>query len=703
MPVFGRIRDHEVNSPDESLKLPRDPPLRIVRARVAISPRLAVYLTCAVAALVANYLLGKEMMWDSLAYHLYAGFSALHDRFGRDYFAAGPQSYFNPYVYVPFYLLASSPLPALVATSILAVLQSAILWLTYEIAVAVAPSETPAQRAAIGSCAVVLAFANPILIAELGSSYCDITTAELVLAAWLLLVRAVRSPGMRGIVCAGLLLGAVSALKLTNAASALSAFALLLFLPAPWRARLRFAAAFAFALGVGFLIVAAPWSLRLERHFGNPLFPLLNGVFRSPDYTTGPMLDHRFIPGSLGDALRRPFEILAPVGMVDWEYPAPDLRYALLLVLAVLTLLRLAWRRATGAHLADAGCTAAHSGSTRMLAALGCGFLIDWILWLRMAANGRYFIAMACVAAIIAVVLLFRLLAGRARLRNYLLGAILSVQVAQLALGAAYRVHVPWSRGPWFDLSVPKSLAQAPSLYFLYGNPPSSFLAPFLARGSGFVNIGGAYELHAEGANGRRIHALIRRYEPHLRVVMLDTRTDAAVAPGLPDFTWVGDELARFGLRADLSSCSRIVLEDTAPMVSLLRNGPRIAENPAEIHSADLVACRVVPDPAAGAALRNEERAANLIFDRLEEDCPTLFRPRHPATRNDSAGDLHLWVREYPGMGMDVYVGSGRRVVVRNFLRGGSAVDLGTERRWLTAPPPLECGWQGGHFYVRVR
>ncbi len=55
--------------------------------------------------MVVNYLLGKDMALDTLSYHLYAGFSAVNDRFAQDYFPAGPNSYFNPYVYVPLYYL----------------------------------------------------------------------------------------------------------------------------------------------------------------------------------------------------------------------------------------------------------------------------------------------------------------------------------------------------------------------------------------------------------------------------------------------------------------------------------------------------------------------------------------------------------------------------------------------------------------------
>ena len=53
--------------------------------------RLPVYAACTVLALLIDCLLGKDMASDTLSYHVYAGFSALHDRFSQDYFAAGPQ------------------------------------------------------------------------------------------------------------------------------------------------------------------------------------------------------------------------------------------------------------------------------------------------------------------------------------------------------------------------------------------------------------------------------------------------------------------------------------------------------------------------------------------------------------------------------------------------------------------------------------
>ena len=132
---------------------------------------------------------------------------------------------------------------------------------------------------------------------------------ELALAGWLLLAGAVRAPRTSRVICAGLILGAASALKLSNALSAISAFAMLAMLPLSWRGRIRHGFLYAISVGAGFAVVAAPWSYRLATiFFGNPMFPMFNNIFRSPEFpaeSAGSAL--RFIPESIGEALWRPF------------------------------------------------------------------------------------------------------------------------------------------------------------------------------------------------------------------------------------------------------------------------------------------------------------------------------------------------------------------------------------------------------------
>jgi hypothetical protein len=628
--------------------------------------------------------LGKEMLWDTMDYHVYAGFSALHHRFAQDYFAAGPQGYFNPYPYVPFYLLLRSTLTPLADASILAALQSGILWLTFELALEVAPLEQPNLALTAGILTVVFAFANPVLINELGSSYADVTTAEIAVAGWLVLLGALRSPRAIRVICAALLLGGASALKLTNAVHAVSAAVLLLFIPGGWRTKARLAAFYPVGVAVGFVAVAGPWSLRLKRHFGNPLFPLLNGVFRSPQFTTAPTLDYRFIPDSLGAALLRPFAIVTSRPMVHFELAAPDLRYAILLTLAVLLLLRQGWL-----HLRRRGRIEAQPEqtlATRALAALGCGFLLDWTLWLTVSGNSRYFIPMACIAAVLGMGLIFRLFAARPRFRAGLLVAILGAQSAALYWGADYRVRLPWTDRSWVSLSMPAGLASRPSLYFMVGEQSNSFIIPEMTAGSGFINLDGDYVLGPDGANGEHVAALIKRYAPHLRVLARDPRHDAGRQIRQPNLVHVDDVLEPFGLRATASRCLPIVAHGVASS---------LAE-----HAEYLLTCPVDRIGSAGVPMPGQ-RQADRALDHLEDACPTLFQPRRVVdtfTGDEAHG--YEFSRRYSNTHVIAWVARGS--VEFEGLLDGREERVGSESMWEDATPRVSCGRQGGG-YLRVR
>jgi len=700
-----------LTSAEGSLTLPpaKRSPLALL-AGAAASPRLWTYIGCAVLAVVASCLLGKDMNWDTLEYHFYAGFSALHDRFGVDYFAAGSQSYFNPYVYVPFYLLARSGLPAIAVASILAVVQSGILWLTYELALQVVPARDGRTRVALAICSALFAFANPILLNLFGSSYADVTTAELVLGGWLLLLMAVRIPSAKYVVVAGLILGATSALKLTNSVHALSAGALLLFIPVGWRARGRYIAAFGAALALSFILVCLPWSISLERHFGNPLFPLFNQIFRSPQYPMARMLDYRFIPDSLAGALWRPFAIAEPVFLVDDESQSPDVRYAVLLIAAVLLLLYRAWRvyrRGRIARNSDAG---PDSGmELRALAALGSGFLVDWILWLTASGNGRYFIAMACVAGVLAVALIYRLLSVP-KIGAYALAAVLGAQVLQLCLGTTYRDHIAWGHRPWFEVSLPANLPQTPALYLSYGVQSNSFVIPFLPPGSGFVNIAGDYPLAGSGANGAAVAALIQKYWPRVRVLARDDRAQDKRLPVISGMTAAADALLPFGLRPATSDCSTIAIQDEGRQklmfVHTQFTGKAHPVRPIpdravpESSTGYLTTCSTLPNPAP-VGQTPAERKANLALDRLEDACPRLFQPARPVTQYFGDARQDIWARRYLNTNLTAWVTRGWVEFV-DPIRGGMATYVVPESVIDSGGARILCGRLHERYFAKA-
>ena len=702
-----------MNSAEKLWSVPRvRPGVPAVLGRLVISPRFCVYLGCMLLAVWVSYLLGKDMNWDTLDYHFYAGFSALHDRFGSDYFPAGSQTYFNPYVYVPFYLLASSGLPAVVDATILAAAQSGILWLTYEIAIAVSGSGNPRARIAIAIAAVLLAFGNPILINQFGSSYADVTTAELVLAGWLLLVLAVRAPSAKHVILAGLLLGIASALKLTNSLHALCAGLLLFFIPVRWPVRIRYMVAFGAALAISFALVCMPWALRLEQHFGNPFFPLFNEIFRSPQFPTARTLDYRFIPDSLAGALRRPFEIATPVSLVDDELAAPDLRYAVLLSTAILLLVQWGWRRRKGKGPEGAAADPPSVVSNRALAGLGCAFLADWILWLTASANGRYFVAIACIAGVLVVAMVHRLCISP-RVRAYAFAALLGAQFAQLYLGTQYRNHIPWDGGPWFEVRMPGTLPDRPTLYLSYGVQSNAFIAPFLPRGAGFVNIAGDYPLPAEGANGAAVASLVRRYSPNIRLVAREVETEDNRISTARGITPAADALRVFGLRPETSDCATIVIPNEGPRDAVFAHGqtPISSRSAGRIHDRKvpesntgyLITCQVVPQPVLHVDRSASQRAAETVLDRLEDACPDLFQPARPMTQyfGDMRHHDEIWARRYLNTNLTAWVSRGWVQFV-DPVRGGPATYVGPVAAFESKGLRIGCGRRDERYFAKV-
>jgi hypothetical protein len=662
-----------------------------------VSFRLPIYLALTLLAVVTNYILGKEVGWDVGGYHLYAGFSAVNDRFTQDYFAAGPQSYFNPYALAPFYLLVHAGLPALWIASILAAAQSAGLWFTFELGAAVCPTQDRRLRSCVGVCAAIAAFVNPIFMQQIGSSFTDISTGTVVLAGWLVLVSTLRSTSSARTICGGLLLGVAAALKLTNAVHAIAGLGVLLLLPGKPTLRLRHLIYCGVGMGVGFMLVAAAWSLRLERVFGNPLFPLMNGIFQSPEFTTETIRHFRFTPDSAAAALWRPFAIMDPSNMVQEELRAPDLRYAALVVLFSGALLMWLWRRFRHAPHEPHRAHPMPNGSTRVLAALGLGLSIDWGLWLSGSGNGRYFLPAACLAGVVLVGLLFMILATAPRVRNYALMLLFGAQAMQLWVGTDYRWNAaPWG-GPWFQVTMPARLRNEPNLFLAVGGITNSFIAPYLAPGSGLVNIDGAYVLDAQGASGARIEALMARYGDHLRLLIRGEALYEEADKRAPLRSQMDAALNPFGLRVEKGSCETIDVEGLPRELTFTADYGETSQAPSpEKSRTTLVTCHLVPgdrDPALAARRHTVDR----VFDRMEDACPLLFQPRRPVSEYNG----RVWSRHYTNTDVVAWVSHGD-VKFWQSDRGAAFITVGREADWLNAPVRVECGRRNSTYYARV-
>jgi hypothetical protein len=289
--------------------------------------------------------------------------------------------------------------------------------------------------------------------------------------------------------------------------------------------------------------------------------------------------------------------------------------------------------------------------------------------------------------------MLFRLFETRPKVRNYILVGIFAVQAVQLYMGAEYRWNgVPWG-GQWFDISMPEKLKAEPNLYLTLGTQSNSFLVPFLAEGSGVINVAGGYTLDPAGANGARVRSLIRRFSPNVRVVFLISKPLESARAPIPQ---VDSLLQTYALRADMQDCATIAVHGLPPELEI-RYQTTLPQEPQNRDTTYLATCRVVPDTADRSALIARQRAVNLVFDRLEDACPQLFQPR----RLIAVHYGNVWQRVYGGSDIVAWVSNGR-VKFSDQIRPNGIVDVGGESDWANAPLQLDCGRRDGVYYAHV-
>ncbi len=627
---------------------------------------LLAWLLCVSWTLAA----GKDLNWDALAYHLYAGFSAINDRFELDFFAGGIPSYLNPFASVPFYLMVKADWPSPVIGIVLASWQALNLWLIWELALASCRKPLTTRSRTVAFVAMILAFANPVFLQQLGSSFTDATTAPFVIAGYLFVMRAASDGDRRLLIVGGLLLGAAAGLKLTNALYAVAALPIVWAVCGRWFGRLDRLMTFSSAVTIGLIIVHGPWAIRLIENFGNPFFPFMNGLFHSADFAAV-SIDHiRFVPQSWSEALARPFEMASPYSMVHTEPSSPDLRYAVLVVVVLLAILRTGIGSLTGARQ-DIEQSAAAS---RALWLLSLGFLLAWALWLMNSGNSRYFMPMGLLAGLLVAMMLDWAVRSK-RLRAISLVGVIGTQALQIGFGADTRWNESsWDRH-WFQVAIAEELTRAPSQYLSVDIKSSSFYLPFLAPGSGLVNLNGGMAIGPDGPGGVRVRSLIDRHQNSLRSLFEFEQKLGTDGPEAADFDRIDGRLKRFGLINDRTDCAFLDLAgQTGDFVDFIGPDNQTAIGRRLRH----ISCRLERKPGLAIEHARETAPIDRVFDRIEARCPSLFRPRHVVTESDST----IWRRMYVSTDTMLWT-SGEQIYYQNVTPGGGdLVAIGSIEQW---------------------
>jgi len=454
---------------------------------------MAIALGSLLAGAIYTWFAGEDVNWDWQNYHDYNVWALVTGRYGIDALPAGFQTYFNPTVYFPvYYLRHLLPLPY--GLMILGAVHGLNLLLIYFL-VRVLLKEA-ATASAIGA-SILIAAVGPMTLSEVGTSFSDILTALPILAGCFLILSAEGRHGRY--ILAGVLIGAAVGLKLTNVVYALGAAAAVLVASRPLKAT--------FCLGVGgaagALATGGAWGLMLWREMGNPIFPLFNAVFQSPELVPMNIMDWQFLPRGMLDALAYPFYWLVGDNRSS-EYPFRDARFAVATVLIVLGIGR--------------GLVTRTDIFTRRDTQFLLFFAVSYATWLAVFSIQRYAIVLELLCAPLIVLLIHRSIAttpGSAWIDTSPVRANAVMLAVALAV-ALWSQPGDWFRRPWsnpYNPSVSKSLEQ-PAVYLLL-DKPLAYVAPLLPPQSRFYQIADiALPIMPDGEFDRRIRTALKNPLP---------------------------------------------------------------------------------------------------------------------------------------------------------------------------------------------
>ena len=572
---------------------------------------------------------GKDVNWDLLNYHYYLPFELLAGRLAQDFFAASAQSYVNPVGYLPFYLMVASGWHSVAAAVALAAAHSLGIALLYPLAWRLFAHQPSRQRMLFACLATALGAATAVLWMTVGSSFLDPLLVPPMLAGLLLLLDARGRPVSRATL-AGLLFGAAAALKYSNAVFALAALPLALAMPGvSLSGRLRAGLGYVAGGALTVLVLAGPWFVLLAREFGNPVFPLLNAWFHSPDGPSYNIANVRFTPADWKALLGFPFRMATLDRALYSENFAPDIRFAAL-VAALAALPVLAVRRPTPQ-------AALGPLDWRVLGFFAAGFA----LWLASSANARYGLVLLLLVGVCVARVVERVLPAAAA--RVALAVLLVVQIGAALASAPARWYLAdaWSK-QWLAYQPDERALREAALYLTIEPLPLAVLAPFVHPGSSFVNFRGQFSIPTDSP---RLRALLERHRGHVRTVgrtlrLVDGRPHAEALIGY-DRTF-----ARIGYRVDAADCFAIAWR-SGDEDGLSRAANRLAGQRPLDERLSVASCALRPAARDPSDLEQELRAAAL-FDRVEKACPRLFRGQTAVAEPLGGG----WSRNYSSLDM---------------------------------------------------
>jgi hypothetical protein len=343
----------------------------------------------------------------------------------------------------------------------------------------------------------------------------------------------------------------------------------------------------------------------------------------------------RFMPDTWRDAILRPIAMAAPDAGVYVEIAAPDFRFAVLLLLCIISLVTLRRVRPAATPL------------TALLLWLAAAFAV----WLATSGNGRYFMPALLVAGPACIGLAARLRATPA-MRLTIAGGIVLLQ------GWTIYHNDPWGwwglgkwgNEPFFAVELDEQARTEPATYVTISNISYSLIAPRFSPDARWINISVLPDASVSSSEVRRAHAVLAASRSVKLVV--PTRPEYMTAnrmPGRELQVVINDMIA--GQRLALASPLKCRMFPSRGLAGT-------ALKQVDATSADEVAkygfwvCDLRYPASAPSRQAAADPEISAVFALIENQCPRVYQPGQTSASRISGG----WVRVYPAADIRLYV-----------------------------------------------
>lgn len=359
----------------------------------------------------------------------------------------------------------------------------------------------------------------------------------------------------------------------------------------------------------------------------------------------------------------------APNGHVYVEIMAPDLRFAMALLVAAF--LFFARRRIV----------ASGRGVWVLLAFVAAAF----VPWLATSGNGRYFVSMLLLIGPVCMGLVWLLPISRGA-RGAAALVILALQAFVVFESPPWRSwnHALWKNGPYFQVDIPRDIADTPATFVTITTISYSLLTPQFHPASHWVNLTALSPDATRSSESARAQRYFARPPVYVFVPTVPSHT---LPGGLPDDeieAVIDRHLAPHRLKIDRAHSCRMLRSRT--VADMVLTHPELA-SAERLNQLGFWLCRLAyPQPYTPDVDQPVAPRVEAAFEKIEQACPRFFPPKVAVTSLIPEGAM----RDYAQADMKLYVMNDGRIYYK-YWRALNSERVGTVDEVLAPSFHMDC------------